>query len=132
VIVNVWRGIPFYSINFLAGLQSVPEELYEAAAMDGAGRFRRLFSITIPLVLPVIIVVVLISTIFSFADFELVYALTGGGPLGATEVLATYSYQVGLGTGYLGQGAAVALTMFPVLLVLVLLNLWHIRRRAEV
>ncbi len=131
IIVNVWRGIAFYAINFLAGLQTVPEELYEAATIDGAGRLTCLVRVTIPLVLPVIIVVVLISSIGTISDFGVVWTLTGGGPMHATEVLATWSYAAGLGSGNLGPGAAVAMTMFPLLLVLVLLNLSYVRRRAE-
>jgi multiple sugar transport system permease protein len=131
ITVNIWRGLPFYAINFLAGLQTVPQELYEAAAIDGAGRIGRLIHVTIPQVLPVIIVVLLISTIGTVSDFGVVWALTGGGPAHATEVLATYSYVVGLRAGFLGRGASVSLTMFPLLLALVFLNLYYIRRRAE-
>jgi multiple sugar transport system permease protein len=128
IIVNIWRGVPFYAISLLAGLQTVNPELQEAAAIDGARAWQRFRYVTWPLLLPVTMVVVLFSVIQTFADFQLVYVLTGGGPANATQLFATYAYQVGVGTGLLGQGAAISLAMFPVLLVVVIVQLVFIRR----
>jgi len=128
IIVNVWRGVPFYAISLLAGLQTISPELHEAAAIDGARPFQRFWYVTWPLLLPVTMVVVLFSVIQTFADFQLVYVLTGGGPANATQLFATYAYQIGVGTGLLSEGAAISLAMFPVLLVVVIVQLLYIRR----
>lgn len=129
--VNVWRGTPFLGITILAALQTIPADLYEAAALDGAGRLTRLWHITIPLVIPVLTVVMIVSIIGTFSDIQIVYALTGGGPTNSTQVLATLSYQSGLRSGMLGQGAAISLYMFPVMLLLVIWQVWHVRRQAK-
>jgi multiple sugar transport system permease protein len=128
IIVNIWRGVPFYAISLLAGLQTINPELHDAAAIDGARPWQRFWHVTWPLLLPVTMVVVLFSVIQTFADFQLVYVLTGGGPANATHLFATYAYQIGVGTGLLSQGAAVSLVMFPVLLVVVIVQLLYIRR----
>src|SRR5215475_11199482 len=128
IIVNVWRGVPFYAISLLAGLQTINPELQEAAAIDGARPFQRFWYVTWPLLLPVTMVVVLFSVIQTFADFQLVYVLTSGGPANSTQLFATYAYQVGIGTGLLSQGAAISLAMFPVLLLVVVFQLLYIRR----
>jgi multiple sugar transport system permease protein len=128
MIVNIWRGVPFYAISLLAGLQTINPELQEAAAIDGARPWQRFLHVTWPLLLPVTMVVVLFSIIQTFADFQLVYILTGGGPANATHLFATYAYQIGVGTGLLSQGAAVSLAMFPILLVVVIVQLLYIRR----
>jgi len=128
MIVNVWRGVPFYAISLLAGLQTISPELHEAAAIDGARPWQRFRHVTWPLLLPVTMVVVLFSIIQTFADFQLVYVLTGGGPANATHLFATYAYQIGVGTGLLSEGAAVSLAIFPVLLLVVIIQLVYIRR----
>src|SRR4029077_9338978 len=128
IIVNVWRGVPFYAISLLAGLQTISPELHEAAAIDGARPWQRFWHVTWPLLLPVTMVVVLFSIIQTFADFQLVYVLTNGGPANATHLFATYAYQIGVGTGLLSEGAAVSLAMFPALLVVVVVQLLYIRR----
>jgi multiple sugar transport system permease protein len=128
IVVNVWRGMPFYAITLLAGLQTVNPELHEAAAIDGANAWQRFWRITWPLLLPVTMVVTLFSVIQTFADFQLVYVLTGGGPANATHLFATYAYQLGISTGLLGEGAAASLAMFPLLFVIVVIQLWYIRR----
>src|SRR5580700_4994869 len=128
IIVNVWRGVPFYAISLLAGLQTINPELQEAAAIDGARPWQRFWHVTWPLLLPVTMVVVLFSVIQTFADFQLVYVLTGGGPANATQLFATYAYQIGVGTGLLSQGAAISLAMFPFLLIVVVVQLLYIRR----
>src|SRR5215472_14709924 len=96
IIVNVWRGVPFFAISLLAGLQTINPELQEAAAIDGARAWQRFWHVTWPLLLPVTMVVLLFSIIQTFADFQLVYVLTGGGPANATQLFATYAYQIGV------------------------------------
>jgi len=131
IIVNIWRGLPFYAITLLAGLQTISPELHEAAAIDGARAWQRFRHVTWPLLLPVTLVVTLFSVIQTFADFQLVYVLTGGGPANATQLFATYAYQIGIGTGLLSQGATISLAVFPVLLLVVIFQLFFIRK-AEV
>jgi multiple sugar transport system permease protein len=128
IIVYVWRGVPFYAISLLAGLQTISPELHEAAAIDGARAWNRFIHITWPLLLPVTLVIVLFSVIQTFADFQLVYVLTGGGPANATQLFATYAYQLGIGTGLLSQGAAISLAIFPILLLVVIVQLVYIRK----
>jgi multiple sugar transport system permease protein len=128
ILVNIWRGFPFYAISLLAGLQTVNPELHEAAAIDGANAWHRFWRITWPLLLPVTMVVTLFSVIQTFADFQLVYVLTGGGPANSTHLFATYAYQIGIATGLLGEGAAASLAIFPILFVIVVIQLWYIRR----
>jgi multiple sugar transport system permease protein len=128
IIVNIWRGVPFFAISLLAGLQTISPELQEAAAIDGARPWQRFRHVTWPLLLPVTMVVMLFSVIQTFADFQLVYVLTGGGPANATQLFATYAYQIGVGTGLLSEGAAVSLAIFPVLLLVVIVQLVYIRR----
>lgn len=127
IVVNVWRGLPFFAITMLAGLVSIPQELYKAAYTDGAGAVRCFLYITLPLLKPLILIVVLFSTIFTISDFNIVYILTRGGPLNMTHLLSTLSFQVGLSGGQLGQGAAISLFMFPVLCVVVYFQLKTIR-----
>ncbi|MGE0713917.1 MAG: carbohydrate ABC transporter permease [Alphaproteobacteria bacterium] len=126
--VNIWRGVPFFAISLLAGLQTISPELEEAAAIDGARPWKRFWYVTWPLLLPVTMVVVLFSVIQTFADFQLVFVLTEGGPANATHLFATYAYQVGVRTGLLSEGAAISLAMFPALLLVVVLQLLYIRR----
>ena len=128
IIVNVWRGVPFFAISLLAGLQTISPELHEAAAIDGARPWNRFWYVTWPLLLPVTMVVLLFSIVQTFADFQLVYVMTGGGPANATHLFATYAYQLGIGTGLLSQGAAISLAMFPFLFLIVVVQLLYIRR----
>jgi multiple sugar transport system permease protein len=128
MVVNIWRGVPFFAISLLAGLQTISPELNEAAAIDGARPWNRFWYITWPLLLPVTMVVMLFSVIQTFADFQLVYVMTGGGPANATHLFATYAYQIGIVSGLLSQGAAVSLAMFPFLFVIVVVQLLYIRR----
>ena len=128
IVVNTWRGMPFFAITLLAGLQTISPELHEAASLDGANGWQRFWGVTWPLLRPVTIVVVVFSVIQTFSDFQLVYVLTGGGPANSTQLLATYAYQVGVATGLLGQGAAISLFMLPVLLAVVVLQLRYLRR----
>jgi multiple sugar transport system permease protein len=128
IAVNVWRGLPFFAITTLAGLVAVPKEYYEAAEVDGAGSWSRFWLVTLPLIKPVLAVVILFSTIFTFADFNIVYVLTRGGPMNTTHLFATLAYQVGLNGGNLGQGAAIALFIFPLLGAVVFFQLRYIRK----
>ena len=128
IIVNTWRGLPFFAVSFLAGLMTIPRELYEAAETDGARAPRRFWHITLPLLQPVIAVVVLFSTIWTFADFQIVYILTHGGPINATQIFATMAYDVALVAGRIGEGSAISLFLFPALLVVIILMLRYLRR----
>jgi len=128
IAVNVWRGLPFFAIIVLAGLVSIPREYYEAAEVDGAGSWGRFRHVTLPLLKPVLAVVILFSTIFTFSDFNIVQVLTSGGPINSTHLFATLAYQQGLMGGNLGQGAAISLFLFPVLAAVVFIQLRHIRK----
>ena len=129
VTVNVWRGLPFFAITILAGLVSIPRDLHEAAEADGAGPAARFWYITLPLLRPVLAVVVLFSTIFTFSDFNIVYVLTHGGPINSTHLFATLARQVGLESGQIGQGAAISLYLVPVLVFVVWAQLRFVRRQ---
>ncbi|MDQ7839544.1 MAG: sugar ABC transporter permease [bacterium] len=131
IIVNVWRGIPFFAINLLAGLLSIPDELYEAAETDGANVFTRFWLITVPLLRPVLATVVLFSLIMTISDFNIVYVLTRGGPINSTHLLATLAHQTGLITGEIGRGAATSLFMLPFLMVIVFYQMRLMRRKWE-
>jgi multiple sugar transport system permease protein len=129
IVINTWRGLPFYGITLLAGLQTVPPELYEAATIDGAGGWQRFRYVTLPLLQPIILIVTLFSVIFTFADFQLVYVLTHGGPQNATHLFATYAFDIAMGAGQLGMGASIALTMLPALALLIVALTLYMRRR---
>jgi len=131
VAVNVWRGLPFFAITILAGLVSIPRELYEAAESDGAGPAARFWYVTLPLLRPVLAIVVLFSTIFTFSDFNIVYVLTHGGPINSTHLFATLSRQVGLESGRIGEGAAISLYLFPVLAFVVYAQLKFVRKETQ-
>ncbi len=128
IIVNTWRGIPFYGITLLAGLQTISPDLYEAASIDGANTRQRFVHVTLPIIKPVLIIVTMFSVIFTFSDFQLIYILTGGGPANATHVFATYAFNVGMSGGQLGLGAAVALSMLPPLALLIVALTLYLRR----
>jgi multiple sugar transport system permease protein len=125
IMVNTWRGLPFFGISILAGLQTIPAELHESATIDGAGTWGRFRHVTLPSLLPVIFIVTAFSIIITFFDFQLVYVLTGGGPANSTHLMATYAYSLSMGAGQMGLGSAVALSMVPVLgLMLVWLTVY--------
>jgi multiple sugar transport system permease protein len=128
-LVNIWRGIPFFAISLLAGMQSIPQELHEAAEIDGANYWRRFWNVTFPLLMPVTIVVTLFSTVQTFADFQIVYVLTRGGPINSTHLFATLAYQTAILAGRLGEGAAVSLFMFPILVICVILQLRYLQKQ---
>jgi multiple sugar transport system permease protein len=127
-LVNIWRGVPFFGIIILAGLQAVPHELHEAAAIDGANAWHRFLHITIPAIRGVVLIAGLLSIIWTFADFQLIYVLTKGGPANTTHIFGTYAYQIGLSATDIGQGAAIALYMFPILSVFAVMLLIYLRR----
>ena len=126
-MVNIWRGIPFFGISLLAGLQGIPQELYEAAEVDGANAIQRFRAITWPLLMPVTAVVTLFSIVQTFADFQVVYVLTRGGPMNSTHLFATLSQQVAIMSAKIGEGAAISLFMFPILVIVIILELRYIR-----
>ncbi len=127
-LANIWRGIPFFGITILAGLQAVPADLHEAAAIDGAGMWQRFRNVTIPHVKGVVLIAMLLSIIWTFADFQLIYVLTKGGPANQTHIFGTYAYQIGLAATEIGMGAAISLYMFPILSIFAILLLVYLRR----
>ena len=130
VAANVWRGIPFVAICLLAGLQTISPSLYEAAAIDGATGWQRFRYVTLPLLTPIIAVVMTFSVLFTFTDFQLIYVITRGGPLNATHLMATLSFQRAIPGGALGEGAAIAIAMVPFLLAAILFSYFGLQRRA--
>ena len=131
ITVNVWFGTSFFMIMYLAALKSVPEQLYEAAAIDGAGTFQKMFYVTVPMIRNVISVTVLYSLIVTFANFDIVRILTNGGPESKTHVFATYAFQVGIQSGDIPLGASVSLFMFPLLAVFAYFVLRNVTRRGK-
>lgn len=129
IAANVWRGIPFVAISLLAGLQTIPQSLNEAAALDGATSWQRFTKITLPLLTPIIAVVMTFSVLFTFTDFQLIYVLTRGGPVNATHLMATLSFQRAIPGGQLGEGAAIAVAMIPFLLAAILFSFFGLQRR---
>jgi multiple sugar transport system permease protein len=127
---KVWRGVPFVAITLLAGLQTISPSLYEAAAIDGATAWQRFKHITLPLLTPMIAVVMTFSVLFTFTDFQLIYVITRGGPLNATHLMATLSFQRAISGGALGEGAAIAIAMVPFLLAAILFSYFGLQRRA--
>jgi multiple sugar transport system permease protein len=129
IAANTWRGIPFVAITLLAGLQTIPQSLYEAATIDGATRWQLFRYITVPLLTPIIAVVMTFSVLFTFTDFQLIYVLTRGGPLNSTHLMATLSFQRAIPGGQLGEGAAIAVAMIPFLLAAILFSYFGLQRR---
>ncbi len=129
IAANVWRGIPFVAISLLAGLQTISPSLHEAAALDGATPWQRFRHVTLPLLTPIIAVVMTFSVLFTFTDFQLIYVLTKGGPVNATHLMATLSFQRGIPGGQLGEGAAIAVAMIPFLLAAILFSFFGLQRR---
>jgi len=129
IAANVWRGIPFVAITLLAGLQTIPQSLYEAATLDGASRWQLFRFVTLPLLTPIIAITMTFSVLFTFTDFQLIYVLTRGGPVNATHLMATLSFQRGISGGQLGEGAAIAVAMIPFLLGAILFSYFGLQRR---
>ena len=131
ITVQAWRTIPFATVIFLAGISSIPQEVDDAAAMDGATGLRKFWFVTLPLQLPIAIVAVLFGIVFTATDMVVPYILTNGGPFNSTQVLTTWAFQTGINSGNVGQGAAIALFMLP-LLAFVVVAMLFFARRAEV
>ena len=129
IFANIWRGVPFVAITLLAGLQPVSPSLYEAATIDGATTWQRFRYITYPLLTPIIAVVMTFSVLFTFTDFQLIWVMTRGGPVNATHLMATFSYQRAIMSGYLGEGAAISTAMIPFLLGAILVSWFGLQRR---
>ena len=129
IFANIWRGVPFVAITLLAGLQTVSPSLYEAATIDGATPWQRFRFITYPLLTPIIAVVMTFSVLFTFTDFQLIWVMTRGGPVNATHLMATLSYQRAILAGSLGEGAAISTAMIPFLLGAILVSWFGLQRR---
>ena len=128
IAVNIWRGFPFFGISFLAGMKAIPAELYEAASVDGATVLQRFVHVTLPGLKNIMIIVVLLSTIWTFNDFGIVYILTKGGPGGATQVLPVLTYEIAFGAQRLGEAIAVALYMLPAIAIVIVVLSKYMRR----
>ena len=131
ILVNIWVGAPFFLIMYLAALKSIPEDLYEAASIDGASYWQKLFFITLPMMKNIISITILFSIIVTFDNFDIVRVLTRGGPIDTTHLFATYAFRVGIESGDIPLGAAVSLFMFPVLAVLSFIILRNVRKRTN-
>lgn len=129
IVANIWRGIPFVAITLLAGLQTISPSLYEAALLDGASGWQKFRRITVPLLMPILSVALTLSVLFTFSDFQLVYAITRGGPFNSTHLMATLAFQRAIPGTQLGEGAAIAVAMIPFLIVATLLCFFGVGRR---
>ncbi len=131
MMVNVWRGTPFFAVILLAALQGVPDDQVEAARIDGANTLQRFWYIVIPAIMPVVVVSTLFSLVRTFAEMEIVWILTNGGPFNSTHMIGTYAYQLAIKNARIGEGAAVSLFFFPVMVLVVWFQLWYLQRRAQ-
>ena len=129
IAANIWRGIPFVAICLLAGLQTISPSLYEAAALDGASPWQRFRHVTFPMLLPILSVVLTFSVLFTFTDFQLIYAITRGGPANTTHLMATLAFQRAIPGGQLGEGAAIAVAMIPFLVFATMFSYFALSRR---
>jgi len=128
IVANIWRGIPFFTIGLLAGLQTINPTLYEAASIDGAGGWHRFRHVTLPLIVPLLAVVTTFSTIWTFADFQLIWVITKGGPANATHLYGTLSFQRAIVGGQFGEGAAISAFVLPVLIICVMITYKYLRK----
>jgi multiple sugar transport system permease protein len=129
IVVNAWRFFPFAIVIFLAGITAVPQDVLDAATVDGAGFWRRNYQIIVPMILPIVAIGLIFGIVFTFTDLSIVFLMTQGGPIGATSVLGFAGFQTGIVSGDVSHGAAISLFMLPVLLVVVIFMLRFIRRR---
>ncbi len=129
IVVNIWRGLPYFAIGYLAGLQSIPKDLYEAAAIDGAGGWQAFRRITWPLLMPITTILVAFSSIFTLTDFQLIWTITHGGPTDATQVFTTLAYQRAISGGQLGEGAAIAVSPIVIMIVLAFFVVRSVREK---
>jgi multiple sugar transport system permease protein len=129
IVVNAWRFFPFAIVIFLAGITAVPQDVLDAATVDGAGFWRRNYQIIVPMILPIVAIGLIFGIVFTFTDLSIVFLMTQGGPVGATSVLGFAGFQTGITSGDVSHGAAISLFMLPVLLIVVIFMLRFIRRR---
>ncbi|HEX7125662.1 MAG TPA: sugar ABC transporter permease [Thermodesulfobacteriota bacterium] len=129
IVANIWRGIPFFTVGYLAGLAAIPKDLYEAAEIDGASRWQQFWSITWVLLIPLTTILTVFSTIFTFTDFQLIWTITRGGPANATHLFVTLAYQRAIPGGAMSEGAAIAGFTLPLLLILAWAALRALRRQ---
>jgi multiple sugar transport system permease protein len=129
IVVNIWRGLPYFAIGYLAGLQSIPKDLYEAAAIDGAGGWQAFRRITWPLLMPITTILLAFSSIFTLTDFQLIWTITHGGPTDATQVFTTLAYQRAISGGQLGEGAAIAVSPIVIMIVLAFFVVRSVREK---
>jgi multiple sugar transport system permease protein len=130
ILVNVWRNLPFTAIVLTAGISAVPQEIIEAASLDGANWWTRWNKIMVPIVAPILYIALLFSLVFTFTDMTVVWLMTRGNPVNATHVIASYAFQTGVVAGSLGRGATMSLFLFPVLLVAAYVFLRNIKSRS--
>jgi multiple sugar transport system permease protein len=129
IVVHAWKSFPFIAVIILGAMGAIPQDIIDAARVDGAGFWRQTFQINLPIVAPIVAVGVIFGTVFAFTDMSVVWLLTKGGPINSTHVLGSYAFQVGIASGDIGQGAAISLFLVPILLVAMVLTLRAMRRR---
>lgn len=129
IIVHAWRAFPFAAVIFLGAMTAIPQDIIDAARVDGAGFWRQTFEVNLPIIAPIVLVGLIFSTVFAFTDMSVIWLLTKGGPINSTHVLGSYAFQVGIISGDIGQGAAISLFLVPILMVAMVLTLRAIRRR---
>ena len=129
IVVHAWKSFPFIAVIILGAMGAIPQDIIDAAKVDGAGFWRQTFQINLPIVAPIVAVGVIFGTVFAFTDMSVVWLLTKGGPINSTHVLGSYAFQVGIASGDIGQGAAISLFLVPILLVAMVLTLRAMRRR---
>jgi multiple sugar transport system permease protein len=129
IVVHAWKAFPFSAVIFLGALTAIPQDIIDAARVDGAGFWRQTFQVNLPLIAPIVLVGLIFGTVFAFTDMSVIWLLTRGGPINSTHVLGSYAFQVGIASGDIGQGAAISLFLVPILLVAMVLTLRFIRRR---
>jgi multiple sugar transport system permease protein len=129
IIVHAWKAFPFVAVIFLGAMTAIPQDIIDAARVDGAGFWRRTFQVNLPIIAPIVAVGVIFGTVFAFTDMSVVWLLTKGGPVNSTHVLGSYAFQVGIVSGDIGQGAATSLFLVPILMVAMVLTLRAMRRR---
>jgi multiple sugar transport system permease protein len=129
IVVHAWKAFPFVAVIILGAMTSIPQDIIDAAKVDGAGFWRQTFQVNLPIVAPIVAVGVIFGTVFAFTDMSVVWLLTKGGPINSTHVLGSYAFQVGIVSGDIGQGAAISLFLVPILMVAMVLTLRAMRRR---
>jgi multiple sugar transport system permease protein len=129
IVVHAWKAFPFAAVVFMGALTAIPQDIIDAAKVDGASYFRQMFQINLPIIAPIVSIGLIFSTVFAFTDMSVVWLLTKGGPINSTHVLGSYAFQVGIVSGDIGQGAAISLFLVPILMLAMILVLRAMRRR---